>query len=183
MPAIDERLERIEHILDKSGLQLLADLETGNIVSENLGLLMEPKNLRLLSLLARFTEQADALEKLVATLEKLDRSGALELVGDVAENLSDSLGLIMEPRNLRLFAHLANFLDALIEIDPTVVGRAMVAAKEAVAETLTPEKLQRPPRVGALGLVKALADPEVEEGLGLLVELLRVLSRTMKRLA
>jgi hypothetical protein len=61
---LEERLERLEAILEKSGLGLLAQMGVGETLAENLGLLMEPKNLKLLSLLARYVEQAEALEKL-----------------------------------------------------------------------------------------------------------------------
>jgi hypothetical protein len=72
---LEERLERLEAILEKSGLGLLAQMGVGETLAENLGLLMEPKNLKLLSLLARYVEQAEALERLAETLEKLDKSG------------------------------------------------------------------------------------------------------------
>jgi len=115
---VEERLARLEEILEKSGLGLLAQMGVGETLAENLGLLMEPKNLKLLSLLARYVEQAEALEKLAETLEKLDKSGALAFMGHLSENFGEGLGMLMEPQLLRLISHGANVLDILSRIEP-----------------------------------------------------------------
>ncbi|MFN4071057.1 MAG: hypothetical protein ACK4HT_05785, partial [Thermus caldifontis] len=58
---VEERLAHIEEVLEKSGLGLLAQVGAGETLAENLGLLLEPKNLQMVSLLARFLDQAEAL--------------------------------------------------------------------------------------------------------------------------
>ncbi len=181
MPTVEERLERIEKILEGSGLALLGEMRVGPTLEENLALLAEPKNLRLLSILDRFVEQADALEKLAETLEKLDKSGALELVGEVSETLVENLGQLAEPRNLRLLSHAGKAVDVLAQIDPNAAGMMVDLFLEALSETFPPEKLKNPPRLGLAGLLKALADPEIQRALGILFELLRVVSRTFDK--
>ncbi len=177
MPTVEERLERIEKILEGSGLALLGEMRLGPVLEENLALLAEPKNLRLLSVLDRFLEQADALEKLAETLEKLDRSGALELVGALAETLVENLGQLAEPRNLRLLSHAGKAADVLAQIDSNAAGMMVDLFLEALSE----KKLKDPPRLGLVGLLRALFDPEIQRALGLLFELLRALSRALDK--
>lgn len=179
---VEERLSRIEQILERSGVGLLAQVGVGEVLSENLGLIMEPKNLHLLSLLARFTEEGEALEKLVEILDKLEKSGALAFLGHLSENFGEGLGMLMEPRILKLISHGANVLDLLSRIEPAAIGIAVGAAQKALEETFTPEVVKNPPRVGLAGLFRQLSDPEVQEALGVLVLLLKVLSRTVRNI-
>ncbi len=182
MAKVEERLERIERILEDSGIAFLADLKAGPTLVQNMGLLMEPKNLRLLTILDRFLEQADALEHAAEALEKIDKSGVLQLAGDASETLMHNLSLLMEPKNLRMLAHLANLTEVLAEIDPTALGMLVEAARKAAGETLSPEVVKNPPRVGPVGLFSQLNDPEIQQALGLLFLLLRLLPRTLAHL-
>jgi len=165
---VEERFARLEEILEKSGLGLLAQMGVEETLAENLGLLMEPKNLQLLSLLARYLEQAEALEKLAETLEKLDKSGALAFMGHLSENFGEGLGMLMEPQLLRLISHGANVLDILSRIEPAAIGMMASAMQRGLAETFTPEVMRDPPRVGLAGILKQLSDPEVQKALGVL---------------
>ena len=174
---VEERLDRIEEVLEKSGLALLARTEVGETLAENLGLLMDPKNLQLVSILARFLDQGEALEKLAETLEKLDKSGALAFLGHLSENFGEGLGMLMEPQLLRLVSHGANVLDLLSRIEPAAVGMMAGALQKGLAETFTPEAMQDPPRVGLAGLFKQLSDPEVQKSLGVLFLFLKALGK------
>jgi len=174
---LEKRLERLEAILEKSGLGLLAQMGVGETLAENLGLLMEPKNLKLLSLLARYVEQAEALEKLAETLEKLDKSGALAFMGHLSENFGEGLGMLMEPQLLRLISHGANVLDILSRIEPAAIGMMASALQRGLSETFTPETMRDPPKVGLTGILKMLADPEVQKALGVVFLLLKALGK------
>jgi len=174
---VEERLARLEEILEKSGLGLLAQMGVGETLAENLGLLMEPKNLQLLSLLARYVEQAEALEKLAETLEKLDKSGALAFMGHLSENFGEGLGMLMEPQLLRLISHGANVLDILSRIEPAAIGMMASAMQRGLSETFTPEVMRDPPRVGLSGILKMLSDPEVQKALGVLFLFLKALGK------
>ncbi|AFV77051.1 hypothetical protein YIM1640_15070 [Thermus oshimai] len=174
---VEERLSRIEEVLEKSGLGLMAQVGVGETLSENLGLLLDPKNLQLVSLLARFLDQAEALEKLAETLEKLERSGALAFLGHLSENFGEGLGMLMEPQVLRLLSHGANVLDILSRIEPAAVGMMAGALQKGLSETFTPEVLRDPPKVGLAGLLRQLSDPEVQKALGVLFLLLKALGR------
>jgi len=181
MPTVEERLERIEKVLEGSGLALLGEMGVGPAVAENLGLLMEPKNLRLLSILARLTEEADALEKVAESLEKLYESGAIELVGTLSESLSENLGMLADPQLLRLLSHGANLLGLLSRIEPNAAGMMTDLFVESLSEVFPREKLRNPPKVGLAGLLRALSDPEIQKGLGVVLELLRVVARTFDK--
>ncbi len=174
---VEERLSRIEEVLEKSGLGLMAQVGVGETLSENLGLLLDPKNLQLVSLLARFLDQAEALEKLAETLEKLECSGALAFLGHLSENFGEGLGMLMEPQVLRLLSHGANVLDILSRIEPAAVGMMAGALQKGLSETFTPEVLRDPPKVGLAGLLRQLSDPEVQKALGVLFLLLKALGR------
>jgi len=174
---VEERLARLEEILEKSGLGLLAQMGVGETLAENLGLLMEPKNLQLLSLLARYVEQAEALEKLAETLEKLDKSGALAFMGHLSENFGEGLGMLMEPQLLRLISHGANVLDILSRIEPAAIGMMASAMQRGLSETFSPEVMRDPPRVGLSGILKQLSDPEVQKALGVLFLFLKALGK------
>jgi len=182
MPTVEERLERIERILDDSGIGFLSEIKLGPTVIENLSLLMEPKNLRLLSILDRYVEQADALERLAIALEKMDKSGVLELAGEASETVMSNLSLLFEPKNLRLLSHMGNLIDILSGIDPTAMGMMIEAGKKAMSETFDEETIKNPPRVGMMGLISQLNDPEIQQAMGILFQLLRVLPRMMKNL-
>jgi len=182
MPTVEERLERIERILDDSGIGFLSEIKLGPTVIENLSLLMEPKNLRLISILDRYVEQADALERLAVALEKMDKSGILELAGETSETVMSNLSLLFEPKNLRLLSHMGNLIDILAGIDPTVMGMMIDAGKKAMSETFSEETIKNPPRVGMMGLISQLNDPEIQQAMGILFQLLRVLPRMMNNL-
>jgi len=182
MPTVEERLERIERILDDSGIGFLSEIKLGPTVIENLSLLMEPKNLRLLSILDRYVEQADALERLAIALEKMDKSGILELAGEASETVMSNLSLLFEPKNLRLLSHMGNLVDILSGIDPTAMGMMIEAGKKAMSETFSEETIKNPPRVGMMGMLSQLNDPEIQQAMGILFQLLRVLPRMMKNL-
>jgi len=143
---------------------------------------MEPKNLRLLSILDRYVEQADALERLAIALEKMDKSGVLELAGEASETVMSNLSLLFEPKNLRLLSHMGNLIDILSGIDPTAMGMMIEAGKKAMSETFDEETIKNPPRVGMMGLISQLNDPEIQQAMGILFQLLRVLPRMMKNL-
>ncbi|WP_167817001.1 DUF1641 domain-containing protein [Thermus tengchongensis] len=182
MLRVEERLAHIEEVLEKSGLGLLAQMGAGETLAENLGLLLDPKNLQLISLLARFLDQAEALEKLAETLEKLEKSGALAFLGHLSENFGEGLGMLMEPQLLRLLSHGANVLDILSRIEPAAIGMMAGALQRGLSETFTPEVMRDPPRVGLTGVLKQLSDPEVQKALGVLFLLLKALGKAFGHL-
>lgn len=181
MKAVEERLARIERILGDSGLGLLAELEVGPKVTENLGILLDPSKVRLISALGRLFEQVDALEKLADTLKRLEESGMVELLGCVSQILVDGFSTLAEPKTLKLLSHAGNALELLSQVEPTTSAMVSEVLLESLRETFPPEKLKKPSQVGLVGLLKALWDPEVQKGLGLLLDLLRAIARAMDK--
>jgi uncharacterized protein YjgD (DUF1641 family) len=114
-------------------------------------------------------ELADALETLVT----LQRAGTLdELVG-----LADALTLLTAALEDDMVAELARTGSRLGEVadeaaDPDAV-RGLTRLVQAVGDAETAE----PDRVGAVGLLRATRDPEVQAGLGYLLALARAVGR------
>jgi uncharacterized protein YjgD (DUF1641 family) len=115
--------------------------------------------------------------ELAETLEKLDKSGALAFMGHLSENFGEGLGMLMEPQLLRLISHGANVLDILSRIEPAAIGMMASALQRGLSETFTPETMRDPPKVGLTGILKMLADPEVQKALGVVFLLLKALGK------
>lgn len=119
----------------------------------------------------------EALEKGLAVLTKLHESGMLEFAEGASELMGDSLSYLLDPKVLKIFSNLAYLLHILELLEPTMIS---VMAEHFIKELnreVTPELMKDPPRLGPLALVKALGDPDVQKGLGVLFVFLKVLGR------
>ena len=176
MSTVEERLERIERVLEDSGIGLLAELRAGETLREGLGHLAAPDNLRRLSALNALIEEDEALLTLAESLKKLKESGLLALFAEVAAIISEGFSHLAEPKNLKVLSHLGNAAELLGRADPTAAGMML----ELFTQELSRSRAKDPPRVGFLGLMRALSEPEVERALGFLLELLRALGRALE---
>ncbi|WP_448591637.1 DUF1641 domain-containing protein [Thermoflexus hugenholtzii] len=123
----------------------------------------------------------EALERTLSLLIRMNETGALAFLEDAVELLPDSLSYLMDPRLLKIGANLAYLLHVVELVEPTLITVMMSRLVEELNRELTPERLKELPRVGPVSLVKALADPDVQRGLGILVLFLRVLGRAFDR--
>jgi uncharacterized protein YjgD (DUF1641 family) len=177
-----ERIDHIEEILEKSGITFLAQMNFGETLKDNLGLILDPKNLYIISVLARFVEQAPTLEKLADMLEKMEKSGALSFFGHVSENFGEGLGMAMDPQVLKLFSHLANILDILSRIEPSAIGMLASAIERGLSETFSLDVIKDPPKLGLVGILKQLSDPDVQKALGIIFLFLKALGRAFSHM-
>ena len=103
--------------------------------------------------------EVEAMQKLVTILRNMHESGML----DMLETITDPdvyhriLALVMTTGTMRLVDNLDKLLDLLGEV------------AHAVSEPVKP--------IGLTGLLEALGDPEVQRGLGKLVNILKALGR------
>jgi uncharacterized protein YjgD (DUF1641 family) len=123
----------------------------------------------------------EALERTLSLLIRMNETGALAFLEDAVELLPDSLSYLMDPRLLKIGANLAYLLHVVELVEPTLITVMMSRLVEELNRELTPERMKELPRVGPVSLVKALADPDVQRGLGILVLFLRVLGRAFDR--
>lgn len=123
----------------------------------------------------------EALERVLALLVRMNETGALAFLEDVVELMPDSLSYLMDPRLLKIGANLAYLLHLIELIEPTLITVMMSRLVEELNRELTPERMKELPRVGPVSLLKALADPDVQRGLGIMLIFLRVLGRAFER--
>jgi len=121
-------------------------------------------------------KRAAALERTLDLLVKLDEMGVLEVVDEVLD--PDVIGylarLLMHPGLLRAADRLDLVFEALGKLDIEAATSQVELVNKALKAV--PEEAEP---VGLLGLLGALGDPDVQRGLGFLVEFLRNLGRAL----
>lgn len=180
---INAKLDRLQQVIDASGLGLLAELQARRLVEENMALVLSPEVLRGLSFFGQALDETPSLVQALRVLKSLDDAGALEFSRMIAGAVPDALSAVLEPTNLRILGNLAVALQFLTTVDPTIVAAVVEAVSGEVGKVLTPANLASPPRVGLTGLLGALRDPDVQAGLGLAMLLVAALGRAARRVA
>jgi uncharacterized protein YjgD (DUF1641 family) len=104
-------------------------------------------------------------------LQELERNGTLDFIREGVK-MAEQVTTSFTPEDVRLLGeNIVHILKTVRNLtQPEILGladRASLALKEQTA----------PKPVGTLGLLKALRDPEVKKGTGVLIELLRSLGR------
>ncbi|WP_376792234.1 DUF1641 domain-containing protein [Thermoflexus sp.] len=123
----------------------------------------------------------EALERALSLLVRMNESGALAFLEDVTELVPDSLSYLMDPRLLKIGANLAYLLHGVELLEPTLITVIMSRLVEELNRELTPERMRELPRAGPASLLKAMGDPDVQRGLGILLLFLKVLGRAFHR--
>ncbi len=124
-----------------------------------------------------------AVEEALEVLVHLQESGALKLLDDASEILLDSVSYLTDPKLLKIFSNIAYFLHMLELLEPTIFTVMFNHFAEEMSREFTPERMKNPPRMGPMGFVKALSDPDVQKGLGFLFLFLKILGRSFDRSA
>ncbi|MCQ4344585.1 MAG: DUF1641 domain-containing protein [Sulfolobaceae archaeon] len=124
--------------------------------------------------------RADTLERLVARLEDLERTGTL----DVLVNLAYGARSLKDMLNDEALGAISKYVSIVIESYPAInefleIAMSDVAQKvmRAVASEETAKALESPPQVKLGNLLKWLSDPEVQRGLGVLMILLKAIGK------
>ena len=115
-------------------------------------------------------ENIKVLNKTLKLLNKLNELGILDSLIDVLdpEVIDKLVPLILNIHTLRLLEQLDNILEILSSLDYNTIKGKINLINEAVKSI--PEK---PKPVGLTGLLGALRDPDVQRGLGIVIEVLR----------
>ena len=124
--------------------------------------------------------EGKALEELVELLEKLKESGLLDTLKAMLERYEDLMTLLAEDR--RMFHAMAvaeGALNGLEEADPAKLKWATMGLVKCMAKGMEELYEGKVEKVGLVGLLKALREPEVMVGLGALLTMARALGRCM----
>jgi uncharacterized protein YjgD (DUF1641 family) len=115
----------------------------------------------------------EAIEALVKTAVKLKESGLLDMLETIAEKYEELLLYTSSDKRVyHALAMLEAALNGLKEADPWRYKPAVERLTACIASALDANELEKvKPVKGVLGLVRALSDPRVAKGLGLLLHL------------
>jgi uncharacterized protein YjgD (DUF1641 family) len=176
--AFVERLGLVNELLDTTALATAAlDDEmvmrlagTSSLLAESADGLATPETARLA---ASVGENAEDLEGALETLVRLERAGTLE---ELAE-LADAATLLTAALDDEMVVRLARTGSSLGEVADTAAEPDTVRGIQRLLDAVGEAGGEPPEAVGAVGLVRALRDPEVKRGMGFLVALARGLGR------
>lgn len=126
------------------------------------------------TVLADVAEHSESVERLLETVETLERSGIfdlLQVVGVRDEGSSEQAYEVFaeDPGNLRTVQNLSLLAGGLSRIDPDVLAATLDGS------ALDGEDLADPPELGLVGILRQLRDPDVQRGLGMVFLLLKQL--------
>ena len=172
--AFVERLGLVNELLDTTALATSAlDDEmvvrlagTSSLLAESADGLATPETARLA---ASVGENAEDLEGALETLVRLERVGTLD---ELAE-LADAATLLTAALDDEMVVRLARTGSSLGEVADTAAEPETAQGIKRLLDAVGEAGGEPPEEVGAIGLVRALRDPEVKRGMGFLVALAR----------
>lgn len=119
-------------------------------------------------------ENGDELTEALETLIRLQRSGTL----DELANLAEVVPLLSGAMDDEMVTNLARSGTALGEVADTATEPETAEGLQNMLSAVGEANEEPPEQVGLVGLVKAIRDPEVQQGLGFVLALARALGRT-----
>ncbi|MEL9990785.1 MAG: DUF1641 domain-containing protein [Thermoproteus sp.] len=142
---------------------------------------------KLAELLKTLAENADELQKLVEQLIELKRTGVLDALMIVVNRFEELIHyLFQDPAVFRLLSiGVDGTLGAMSKLETPDILNIKATMQELLVrlgKNATPDAIVNPkPVKGIWGLLNALNDPDVQRGLGVAFELLRILGRQPQR--
>ncbi len=128
--------------------------------------------------------QAQALAQLLDSIVALKRSGLLGLLSYLADRADESfLAAATDPALMRLVAVLAALQQGLARVDAEDLSRAQNNVSDLTGcafRALGSVDLSKPRRIGLFGLLNKLSDPDVSQGLGILLDILKGMGSCVK---
>jgi uncharacterized protein YjgD (DUF1641 family) len=118
-------------------------------------------------------ENADALADGVETIVELQESGTLD---DLAA-FADTVALLSAAMDDEMVTSLTGMGSRLGELADTASDDEVAQGLESMLHAVGDATSEEPEPVGAVGLVKALRDPDVRAGMGVAIALLRALGQ------
>ncbi|MEZ0320117.1 MAG: DUF1641 domain-containing protein [Pyrobaculum sp.] len=142
---------------------------------------------KLADLLKTLAENADELQKLVEQLVELKRTGVLDALMMVVNRFEELIHyLLQDPAMFRLISiGVDGTLGAMSKLETPDILNMKATMQELLVrlgKNATPDAIANPkPVKGIWGLLSALNDPDVQRGLGVAFELLKILGRQPQR--
>ncbi len=119
--------------------------------------------------------QAQALSQLLSSIISLKRSGLLGLINYLAEKADDTfLAISDDPVLMRLAGLLASLGRGVEKVDGTQFAKAKMGIEDLASCTMNAiadVDLAKPRKLGVMGLMSALRDPDVSQGIGILLDI------------
>jgi uncharacterized protein YjgD (DUF1641 family) len=100
---------------------------------------------------------------------------------DELNELASTVGMLRGYLNDQMIKDLGQTMAMLSKLANAIVGTDIVEILEkAMQDPELDRVLLNPPRVGLVGMIRALADDDAKRGLGILVQLLRSMGRAAR---
>ena len=123
-------------------------------------------------------EVTKALEELMDALGKLKESGLLDMAKVIVEKYEDLMTFLAQDRRLfHLMAAGEGLLNSLEDVDAIKLKLTTQELGGCALSALTSEELEKARPVGLSGLLRALRDPDVMAGLGLMIAILKAMGK------
>ena len=128
--------------------------------------------------------QAQALAQLLDAIVGLKRSGLLGLLSYLADKADESfLAAATDPALMRLLAVLASLQRGITRVDADDLSRAQNNLEDLTScafKALGSVDLSQPRRIGLIGLLNKLNDPDISQGLGILLDIAKGLGSCVR---
>jgi len=128
--------------------------------------------------------QAQALAQLLDAIVGLKRSGLLGLLSYIADRADESfLAAATDPALMRLLAVLASLQRGITRVDADDLSRAQNNLEDLTScafKALGSVDLSQPRRIGLFGLLNKLNDPDISQGLGILLDIAKGLGSCVR---
>lgn len=120
--------------------------------------------------LDELSAKIERIEALASKLEELERKGTLDMLVKMVDDLTEAFLILGDAKTMKMLALLMSAFDSLSEIDPNLITMIADSISPCVKKTERPEfaaKVAEPPKIGILGLISMLRDPDVQRLIGL----------------
>lgn len=128
--------------------------------------------------------QAQALAQLLDAIVGLKRSGLLGLLSYLADKADESfLAAATDPALMRLLAVLASLQRGITKVEAEDLSRAQNNLEDLTScafKALGSVDLSQPRRIGLIGLLNKLNDPDISQGLGILLDIAKGLGSCVR---
>ncbi|UXD21979.1 hypothetical protein IPA_00430 [Ignicoccus pacificus DSM 13166] len=123
-----------------------------------------------------------AMEELLEMLAKLKETGLLDMMKAIVERYEDLMTFLAQDRRLFHAMTLGEaMLNGMENVDAIRLKLSMQNLSECAFEALASEEVEKAEPVGLMGLMRALRDPDVMMGLGLLIAMAKALGKCVKK--
>ena len=129
----------------------------------------------------KLDEAGKALEELLDTLAKLKESGILDMLKAMVERYEDLMTYLAQDRRLfKVMVMAEGALNGMEDADSAKLKYASMGLSHCASKALENIMDGEVKPVGLMGLLKALRDPDVMYGMGLMIAMAKSIGRCFK---